>query len=143
MAKWEQTCLNTEKTVCMILSTHQHRGTVTNCTFNLKVGDKHIKPVNQAKLLDIIIDESFTWDKYIHTMYNKISKMLRSLTKFMPSNTLLGIFNSMVLTHFDYANVDLGTACGTQVQLNQTIIWQTKLDASDRKDSVPHSCTHI
>ncbi len=35
--------LNTDKTVCMILSTHQHRATLTNCTLNLKVEDKRIK----------------------------------------------------------------------------------------------------
>ncbi len=44
----------------MILSTHQRRTTLTKCTLNLKVGDKHIKQVNEAKLLGIIIDESLT-----------------------------------------------------------------------------------
>ncbi len=52
--------LNTEKTVCMILSTYQHRATLTNFTLNLKVGDKPIKQVNEAKLLGIIIDERLT-----------------------------------------------------------------------------------
>ncbi len=32
--------VNTDKTVCMIRSTHQHRAILTNCTLNLKVGDK-------------------------------------------------------------------------------------------------------
>ncbi len=53
--------LNADKTVCMILNRHQRRATLTNCTLNLKVGDKPIKQVNEAKLLGIIIDESFTW----------------------------------------------------------------------------------
>ncbi len=35
--------LNTNKIVCMILSTHQHRSTVTHCTLHLKVGNKPIK----------------------------------------------------------------------------------------------------
>ncbi len=47
----------------MILSTHQHR-------VRFKVGDKPIKQVNEAKLLDIIIDENLTWDKHIYKMCN-------------------------------------------------------------------------
>ncbi len=63
LSKWlnENTLiLNTDKAVCMILSTHQHRTTLTNCTLNLKVGNKPIKQVHEAKLLGIIIDKSLT-----------------------------------------------------------------------------------
>ncbi len=83
---------------------------------NLKVGDKHIKQVNEAKLLGIIIDESITWDKHIYKMSNKISKklgLLKRLKTFIPSNMLIMLFNCLVLPHFDYANVVWGTACGT------------------------------
>ncbi len=61
LSKWlneNRLVLNTDKTVCMILSTHQRRATLPNCTLNLKEGDKHIKQVNEAKLLGIIIDEA-------------------------------------------------------------------------------------
>ncbi len=107
LSKWldeNRLVLNTDKTVCMFLSTHQHRATLTNCTLHLKVGDKPIKQVNDAKLLGIIIDESLTWDKDIYKMCNKISKklgLLKRLKKFIPSNTLLMLFNSFVLPHFD------------------------------------------
>ncbi len=96
-----------------------HRATLTNCTLNLKVGDKPIKQVNEAKLLGIIIDESLTWDKHIYKMCNKISKrlgLLKRLKNFIPNNTLLMLFNSLVLPHFDYTNVVWGTACGTQIK---------------------------
>ncbi len=111
--------LNTDKTVCMILSIHQRRATLRNCTLNLKVGDKHIKHVNEAKLLGIIINENLTWDKHIYKMCNKISKtlgLLKILKKFIPSNTLIMLFNILVLPHFDYANVVWWIACGTQVK---------------------------
>ncbi len=122
LSKWlneNRLVLNTDKTVCMIRSTHQRRATLTNCTLNLKVGDKHIKQINEAKLLGIIIDESLTWDKHIYKMCNKISKeldLLKRLKKFIPCNTLIMLFNSLVLPHFDYANVGWGTACGTQIK---------------------------
>ncbi len=101
------------------MSTHQCRTILTNCTLKLKVGDNDIKQVNQAKLLGIIIVESLTWDKHIYKMCNKITKMLsllKSLKTFIPSNTLLVLFNSLVLPHFVYANVVWGTACGTQIK---------------------------
>ncbi len=92
----------------MILSTRPHRANLTNCTLNLKVGEKTIKQVNEAKLLGIIIDESLTWDKHIHKMSNKISKtlgLLKRSKKVIPSNTILMLFNSLVLPHFNNANV--------------------------------------
>ncbi len=122
LSKWlneNRLVVNTDKTVCMILSTHQSRATLTNCTLKLKVGDKHIKQVNEGKLLGIIIDESLTWDKHIYKMCNKIRKklgLLKRLKKCIPSNTLIMLFNSLVLPHFDYANVVWGTACGNHIQ---------------------------
>ncbi len=122
LSKWlngNRLVLNGDKTVCMILSPHQRRATLTNCTLNLKVGDKHIKQVNEAKLLGIIIHESLTWDKHIYKMCNKISKklgLLKRLKKFLHSNTLIMLFDSLVLPHFDYANVVWGTACVTQIK---------------------------
>ncbi len=132
---------------------------------NVKVGDKPIKQVNQAKLLGIIIDESLTWDKHIYKMYYKISKklgMLKILKKFIPCNTLLMLFNSLVLPHFDYANVIWRTSCGTQIKYvfklhkraariltnASRFSWTKSLFeklncVSDRKDSIPHSCTHL
>ncbi len=73
------------------------------------------------------------------------------------------LFNSLVLPHFDYANVDWETACGSQMkyvyklqkraariltganrfsQINP-LFMKTKLDISDRKDSIPHSYTYL
>ncbi len=121
LSKWvneNRLVLNTDKTVCMILSTHQSRAPLTNCTLNLKVEDKHIKQLNKAKLLGII-EESLTWDKHIYKMCNKISKklgLLKRLKKVIPSNTLIMLFNSLVLPHFDSANVVWGTVCGTQIK---------------------------
>ncbi len=169
LSKWlneNRLVLNTDKTVCMILSTHQCTATLTNCTLNLNVGDKPIKQVNEANLLGIIIDESFTWDKHINKVCNKISKilgLLKRLKKFIPSNTLLMLLNSLMLPHFDYANVVWSNNMWSankicvwatkksskninrckKVQLNKTIIWETKLDASNRKNSIPHSCTYL
>ncbi len=98
---------------------HEDTIIIANCTLNPKVGDKPIKQVNEAKLRGIIIDESIFWDKYIYKMCNKISKklgLLKRLKKCIPSNTLLMLFNSLALSHFDYANVVWGIACGTQIK---------------------------
>ncbi len=169
LSKWlneNRLVLNTDKTVCMILSTHQRSANLTNCTLNLKVGDKHIKQVNEGKLLDIIIDESLTWDKHIYKMCNKISNklgLLKRLKTFIPSNTLIMLSNSLVLPHFDYANVVWRTACGTQIEYVYKLQKRAAriLTGANRfsrtkplfkklnwmpltgKDSIPHSCTHL
>ncbi len=52
-------------------------------------------------------------------MCNKISKklgLLKRLKKFIHSNTLLMLFNSLMLLYFDYTNVVWGTECGTQIK---------------------------
>ncbi len=52
-------------------------------------------------------------------MCDKISKqlcLLKRLMNVIPSNTLIMIFNSLVLSHFDYANDAWGTSYGTQIQ---------------------------
>ncbi len=99
-SKWlneNRLVLNTDKTVCIILSIHKCRATLTNCTLNFKVGDKHIKQVNEAKI-------------------SKKLGLLKRLKKFIPSNTLIMLFNSFVIPHFDYANVVWVKACGTQIK---------------------------
>ncbi len=119
LSKWlneNRLILISDKTVCMILSTHQRRVTLTNSTINLKVRDKPIKQINLAKLHGIIIDKSRTRDKHIYKMCNKISKtlaLLKRLKKFIPSNILLMLFNKMLLPHFDYTNIVWKSAYGT------------------------------
>lgn len=111
--------LNTDKTVGMVLSTHQRKATVPECKISLKVGDKDIKQVTDAKLLGVTIDEHLNWDLHIDKLCKKISKklgLLKRLKKFMPSNSVNMLYNSIVLPHFDYADVIWGTACGTYIK---------------------------
>ncbi len=42
--------------------------------------------------------------------------LLKRLKIIIPSNTLIKLFNSLVLPLFDYANVVWGTVCGTQIK---------------------------
>ncbi len=92
------------------------RATLTNCTLNHKVVDKPIKQVNEVKLLGIIIDKSLTWDKHIYEICNIRLVLLKRLKTFIHSNTLLMLFNSVVLPHFDNANVVWRTTYGTQIK---------------------------
>ena len=111
--------LNTDKTVSMLLATHQRLATVKDTDLNFKVGDKDIQQVKEAKLLGVTIDPHLNWDKHISKLCNKISRklgLLKRLKKFMPNNTLHMLYNSIVLPHFDYANVVWGTACGTNLK---------------------------
>ncbi len=105
--------LNTDKTVCMVLSTRQRRATVPECKINLTINNESIKQVSEAKLLGMLVDENLSWDRHINTLCSKISRklgLLKRLQKFLPKDTILMLYNSIVLPHFDYADVIWGTA---------------------------------
>ena len=84
------------------------------CKINLEIGGKPIGQVETAKLLGVTIDETLTWDVQISKVRAKISKkigLLKRLKKCMPQKTLYMLYNSIILPHFDYADIIWGTAC--------------------------------
>ena len=73
-----------------------------------------IKRVNKSKTLGIIIDEHLSWNDQIQNVITKVSKgigMLRRIRQFVPKSTLLGIYNAIVLSHFDYCSLVWDNCC--------------------------------
>ena len=118
MAHRKPLILNTDKTVCLVLGTWQRRATVPDCSINLRIGDKSLQQVPTAKLLGLTVDETLSWDAHIDALCKKISNklvLLCRLKKCMPCTTLLMLYNSIVLPHFDYADIIWGTAADKYV----------------------------
>ncbi len=110
--------LNTDKTLCIVLSTYQRKATVDNTNIAIKIGQTHIKQVDEAKLLGATIDEHLTWKPHISKMCSKISKklgLLKRLKRCVPDHTLKMLFNSLVQPHFDYIDIVWGTAADIHV----------------------------
>ncbi len=72
------------------------------------------------------IDENLKWDVHIDKIIPKISakiSILRSLRNLVPIDTLILMYNAIVLPHFDYADIILDSAsaaCKLKLQSLQT-----------------------
>ena len=71
----------------------------------LKINNNSIDKVDTFKFLGIHLDSTLSWHKHINEIANKISKtngILSYLSRFIPSNILLMIYNSLILSHLNY-----------------------------------------
>ena len=71
----------------------------------LKIENKEIKQVKEFDFLGISVDENLSWKSHIDKIGFKIKKVLaimNRLKKYLPSETLLIIYNSLFLSHLKY-----------------------------------------
>lgn len=72
------------------------------------LNDEPIKRVDTAKSLGIQIDEKLSWSEQIDAMSKKISRAiggLRQARPFVPTETLLTMYNSLIQPLFDYCDI--------------------------------------
>ncbi len=75
-----------------------------------------VKPINRVsvtKYVGMYIDENLKWDVHIDKIIPKILatiSIFRSLRKLVPIDTLTLMYNTIVLPHFDYADIILDSA---------------------------------
>lgn len=98
--------INCEKTVCMLMGTklmlNKHN------TLNLKLGGNTINQVKNIKYLGMHIDSELKWDLHVSELVKKIGKMVSFLgrLKYLLSESYLNlIYQSVILPHFDYADI--------------------------------------
>ena len=66
-----------------------------------------IQQVSTMKVLGVIIDEQLKWKEHNDLQCKKISQsiaLLRKAKQFVNHNTLLNMFNALVLPHFTYCS---------------------------------------
>jgi hypothetical protein len=74
---------------------------------NITIGSHSIKQVTNKKVLGIILDEELKWREYIDAQCKKISKciaLLRRAKSFVNLETLITMYNSLVLPHIAYCS---------------------------------------
>ena len=74
---------------------------------SLALGDNNIKRVNNKKSLGFIIDDQLKWGTYIDTQCKKITKniaLLRRAKPYAPLQTLIKMYNALVLPHLTYCS---------------------------------------
>ena len=94
-------------------------------TLDLKINDTPLSRVNNFNFLGIIIDQHINWREHIDKISAKISRsigVIRRLMKFVPSDTLKILYNSMVLPHLQYGILLWGKTPGKLQKIQKKAI---------------------
>ena len=85
---------------------------------------------NYVKHLGILIDSNLGWKNYISPVASKIRKTIGTISKlrhFMPRNTLINIYKSLILSHLSYGIVVWGQAAKIHLEkvlkLQKRVLW--------------------
>ncbi len=74
----------------------------------IHINNEPLKQVTVSKYLEMKIDSNLKWDNHINAIIPKISskiRILRSLRKIVPIETLKPLYNAIVQPHFDYSHI--------------------------------------
>ena len=91
---------NGDKTQAMVLGKSTHH-------YNLKFNGASIDIKEHLKILGVHLDNKLSFQEHINEMLKKVfAKIaaLRRLKRLVPSSTLLVLYRSFVLSHFEYCN---------------------------------------
>ena len=108
--KKNELSLNVKKTKAMLIGT---LGRVRNRRLNLTMEGDQIEQVNEFKYLGVIIDQHLTWKGHIDMISSKISQTIGyiyRIKKFLPNSSLILLYNSLILSNFDYCCTIWGTS---------------------------------
>ena len=98
----------------MLLIGSRQRLNSLSDTLELSIDNVPIEQVSSVKSLGIYIDENLTWHFHIDKLCKKIASTIGAIKRvkpFVPQSTLLGTYNSLVQSHFDYCSLAWGN-CG-------------------------------
>ena len=73
----------------------------------LTIGEQTIKRVSNKKVLGVIIDERLKWDKHNEGQCKTISRnmiLLKKAKQSVRQDTLITMYNALVLPHFNYCS---------------------------------------
>ena len=105
--------LNVVKTKYMIVAS-KHKIKQLDHNFQIKVNQQLLKRERTYKYLGVEIDESLTWGHQIEKILKIVSGAigaLRRVRHLLPQETLISMYNSLVLPYFDYCSTVWET-CG-------------------------------
>ena len=123
--------LNIDKSNFVIFHPHQKR---INYKVNIKVFDNNkntyisLEQKEYVKYLGILIDNNLTWKHHISHIASKISKtigVIARLRHFLPTQTLIQIYNSLILPYLSYGLMVWGQA--SKRHINKISILQKRV----------------
>ena len=114
--------LNVDKCEFLLIGTHQQLSKC--CDISIKMCNIEVKKVEHSKYLGITIDKHIKWDKHIDILKSKLSSkvgLLYRLRKTVPLDTIMQLYNSIVLPHFDYCDIIYGQCSNVNLEKIQKL----------------------
>ncbi len=96
--------INTKKS-CVMPVGNKNKTNVISKALNVKIDDQVLNLCHDVKYLGVTIDEHLKWSKHIDKVYSKLSSkigLLSRISKFLPSNTLNTLYNTLIKPVFEY-----------------------------------------
>jgi hypothetical protein len=102
---------------------HKKKKNVKSLT--LKIDDIVIDRVAEFNFLGLTLDEHLTWKSHVNKISNKISQcmgILNRLKRFLPIQTKVLIYNSLVLSHLNFGILVWGHKCEKLAKLQKKVV---------------------
>ena len=96
--------LNVLKTKCLFTGTRRKISLLPS-ELHIYLDGHSIERVNSYRCLGVQVDETLSWEAHILEVVGKVAKVLaalRRLRQICPQSTLVTIYKSLILPHFDY-----------------------------------------
>ena len=106
--------INISKTNAMLFSNIL----TINDVADIHMNNKKIEYVSSTRFLGLTIDDKLKFNKHINEISKKISKnigILYKLRQYVPNNTLLSVYRSIIECYINYCNVIFGNAASTHI----------------------------
>ena len=103
--------LNVLKTKCLFTGTRRKISLLPS-EQHLYLDGNSIERVNSYRCLGVQVDETLSWEAHIFEVVGKVARVLaalRRLRQICPQSTLVTIYKSLILPHFDYCSAVWGS----------------------------------
>ena len=104
--KWcqqNQMIINTDKTKCMLMGTHQKKSKLENVNFHLQLSGHTLENVEMHKLLGIHIDHNLQYTCHVDAVCKTLTYKLftlRKIKRFLPMHTRKLFYNALFYHQF-------------------------------------------
>ena len=102
--------LNVLKTKCLFTGTRRKISLLPS-ELHIYLDGHSIERANSYRCLGVQVDETLSWEAHIFEVVGKVAKVLaalRRLRQICPQSTLVTIYKSLILPHFDYCSAVWG-----------------------------------
>ena len=93
--------------------------------FNIHITNVNIESVQNFNFLGLHLSSDMTWNFYINEVSKKISSsigILKKLQIIVPNDILLTIYNTLMLSHFNYCLLSWGSKPDKIIQLQKRAV---------------------